>query len=729
MVTSSSRTRYYLALALLVDLLLLGLVPAAWAQLPAYCSTSGVFQVTQSGGGNVTNGSRAVDSDFSNFATLTTAVLALNNPVGLRMQLTNEVPAGYRAGVVLANASGLLNINALGTVTLRTYLSTATPQLREEKVVRADLVRAALLAIDRPTQLEFSSSQSFDAVEIEIQSLVGLLYTTNIYYAYGVRPGVQTYATGYLSKFAAPTSAEYNTRDYTGLLCLFTDVDNPERVADFDPTNFATFRSVLTVGCQPSLRTKLANVPAGGVPAGSHAGFVVGQAGLLDVGVLSGLRLTTYLNGVQQQTKTGTGLLELTVLPGGRAHVSFPTTLPFDEVGIQRTGLITAVDNLNIYYGFGLQPQFFGGLNPVLTTFAAPTSPEQYLASPTQTLTVLLDVITLSKVDNPERAADVDVNNFALLNSTGTALLTFTPSLRLKLNGVGRAGNRVGMVIQFGAGLLNVAALERLTLLTYDANKDLVETKTGSALLNVSLLAGSTDRYRVSFLASRDFQYIALEATGVLSAFSSTRVYYAFAEDVPLLSQQSPLPVELTSFEAKWTGSATDLRWTTASEKNSSHFVVERLANGSTLYQPVGRLTAAGSSSRRRSYQLRDTEAGTLGVNLLYYRLRQVDVDGSETFSPVVAVAVGKLAGVAQLDVYPTPAGTAQEARLDFRNLPGGGQLTTYAENGQLVSQSQLAGNAGRVALPALGAGLYYVVLRDAAGRKVAAERLVVSGR
>ena len=156
--------------------------------------------------------------------------------------------------------------------------------------------------------------------------------------------------------------------------------------------------------------------------------------------------------------------------------------------------------------------------------------------------------------------------------------------------------------------------------------------------------------------------------------------------------------------------------------------MVERSTSGVSGYQAVGRVAAAGSSTSSRSYQLRDAEAGTLGLSTLY-RLRQVDVDGREAFSAVVAVGVGKPTGVAQLDVYPNPAGTAQEARLDFRNLPGGGQLTTYSETGQLVSRALLAENAGRVALPALRAGLYYVMLRDAAGRKVATERLVVSGR
>ena len=200
------------------------------------------------------------------------------------------------------------------------------------------MVRASLLqAMNRPTQLEFVSSKPFDFVEIE-GGLPLVPYATNIYYAYGVQLGVQTNAAGYLSQFAAPTGTETSTQNNTdAVVCVSTDVGNPERVADFDLTNFATFRSVLTVACQPSLRTKLARVPTNGVPTGYHAGFVVGQDGLLDVGVLSGLRVSTYLGTVLQEPRTGTGLLKLSVLPGGKAQVSFPSTKPFDGVEISRT--------------------------------------------------------------------------------------------------------------------------------------------------------------------------------------------------------------------------------------------------------------------------------------------------------------------------------------------------------------------------------------------------------
>ena len=739
-----------------VGLFMLLLAPRAWGQavLPAYYSMGApgpAYQVTQpspqvAGSGYVAAAASATGGNFTTFATLRVdATASAGVPVGLLLKLTGTAPAGYRAGVVLAStASGLANVSALSTVTLRTYLNGTGPAQRQEvKVVQATVLQALLLgAKTRPTQLEFSTSKPFDAVEVEFAGVVGIDYTTNIYYAYGVRPGIQTRASGYLSRYVAPTGTEYAVASASGLLCVASDVENPANVADYSLTNSALLRTTLSVACNPSLRTKLAGLPAGGAPSGYYAGFVIGQQSLLDVSLVSSLQLTTYLNGIQQEVRNGIDLLDLTLLPNNKAQASFAATKPFDEVKIQRVGLLTGLDDLEVYYAFGLAPAAFQGINPVLSNFSAPQANVDYFNSDPQAVDagvlvggvfVAHGTVTLSSVTDPQKAADanISITDYAVLSTTGTNRLTqantATAFLEVKLNGTGRAGNRVGMVVSKGAGQLDADALRQLTVSTYDANNVLIESKSGTELLNLPLFDGSP-RNQLSFLASRDFSFVRLDVASPVSVSSNTRVYHGFAQDVPLLSLQNPLPVELTRFGGAWVGGGAELRWTTASEKNSSHFVVERSATGEQGYQAVGRVAAAGNSTGSLNYQLRDA-AAALGVATLYYRLRQVDADGREAFSAVVAVAVGQQAGAAQLQVYPNPMGNAQEARLDFRNLAGGGQLTTYAETGQLVSQTPLAENAGRVALPALKAGLYYVVLRDANGRKVATERLVVSGR
>ena len=134
------------------------------------------YQVTQpspqvAGSGNVAAAANATNGDFATFATLKVdATASVGVPVGLLLKLTGTAPAGYRAGMVLANtASGLANVSALGIVKLRTYLNGTTPAQRQgEKVVSATVLQALLLgAGTRPTQLEFIASKPFDAVEIE----------------------------------------------------------------------------------------------------------------------------------------------------------------------------------------------------------------------------------------------------------------------------------------------------------------------------------------------------------------------------------------------------------------------------------------------------------------------------------------------------------------------------------------------------------------------------------
>ena len=161
--------------------------------------------------------------------------------------------------------------------------------------------------------------------------------------------------------------------------------------------------------------------------------------------------------------------------------------------------------------------------------------------------------VTLSNALNPEKAADavISPSDYAELLITGTNLFTVvntaTAYLEVKLNGTGQAGNRVGMVVSNDGALLSASALANLTVSTYDASNTIIESKTGTELLSVDPLDGST-RSQVSFLASHDFTYVRLDVTSPVTANPKTRVYYAFAQDVPLLNLQSPLPVELVSF-------------------------------------------------------------------------------------------------------------------------------------------------------------------------------------
>lgn len=98
------------------------------------------------------------------------------------------------------------------------------------------------------------------------------------------------------------------------------------------------------------------------------------------------------------------------------------------------------------------------------------------------------------------------------------------------------------------------------------------------------------------------------------------------------------LPVSLTTFTAKPNKSGTvNLAWTTASEKDNSHFEVARSSNGID-FNKLDEIKGNGNSDVVRTYSYIDVKPA-VGTN--YYRLKQVDTDGKFAFSAVATAKVG----------------------------------------------------------------------------------------
>ncbi|RZK90605.1 MAG: hypothetical protein EOO62_34835, partial [Hymenobacter sp.] len=101
------------------------------------------------------------------------------------------------------------------------------------------------------------------------------------------------------------------------------------------------------------------------------------------------------------------------------------------------------------------------------------------------------------------------------------------------------------------------------------------------------------------------------------------------------------LPVQLAAFAATAAPNrAVRLGWTTASELNNAYFEVQHSLDGRT-FAAVGQVQGRGTSAQASTYSFTDAAPGAATTH--YYRLRQVDADGTATFSPVqvVTLAVG----------------------------------------------------------------------------------------
>ncbi|RPD48703.1 T9SS C-terminal target domain-containing protein [Hymenobacter sediminis] len=171
-----------------------------------------------------------------------------------------------------------------------------------------------------------------------------------------------------------------------------------------------------------------------------------------------------------------------------------------------------------------------------------------------------------------------------------------------------------------------------------------------------------------------------------------------------------PLPVQLTSFVGEAAPAHTNLTWQTAQELNSAAFEVEASSDGRT-FRTVGKVAAAGTSAQAHTYRYQHAATGT---GTRFYRLRQVDVDGSSTYSSVLALSVkGAANSAVRVVAAPNPFRTSLQLRLSATEaLPTSGsvQLTTLA--GQTVYQQNISSLLTQAVvelpqLPRLPAGVY----------------------
>jgi len=95
------------------------------------------------------------------------------------------------------------------------------------------------------------------------------------------------------------------------------------------------------------------------------------------------------------------------------------------------------------------------------------------------------------------------------------------------------------------------------------------------------------------------------------------------------LGQPIVTPVLFTYFNADCNDKGAMLRWETATEENADFYEIQRSADGSN-WKVIDKVDAAGNSAIARQYQYLDLEGGNV-----QYRLRQVDIDGKETYTAI----------------------------------------------------------------------------------------------
>ena len=173
----------------------------------------------------------------------------------------------------------------------------------------------------------------------------------------------------------------------------------------------------------------------------------------------------------------------------------------------------------------------------------------------------------------------------------------------------------------------------------------------------------------------------------------------------------APLPVELLRFTAERQGDAALLTWRTASEKNNDRFDVQVSTDGRT-FRKFAEVAGQGTTSRPTDYKLHDEALLNYKADPVYYRLRQVDTNGEESFSPVRSVRV-QVTGFAAT-AYPNPVandGTTIQIRT---GEAGPADVAVYDATGRLLMgvKTELSAGMNEVKLDAashLPTGAYFL--------------------
>jgi len=127
-------------------------------------------------------------------------------------------------------------------------------------------------------------------------------------------------------------------------------------------------------------------------------------------------------------------------------------------------------------------------------------------------------------------------------------------------------------------------------------------------------------------------------------------------------TNDNPLPVELLNFEGFCTNGSINLQWITSSEINNDHFEIERSVNGSD-WKNIGSVDGAGNSNSEIQYTFADRN---ILEGVIYYRLRQVDYDGSSKLSDIIQVRCAFESLNPIIFIYPNPF--SDELTMDIEN-------------------------------------------------------------
>lgn len=180
------------------------------------------------------------------------------------------------------------------------------------------------------------------------------------------------------------------------------------------------------------------------------------------------------------------------------------------------------------------------------------------------------------------------------------------------------------------------------------------------------------------------------------------------------------LPVSWLNFDARKSGKNVQLDWKVANERNNSGFEVQRSKRNSFTgqymnWESIGFVAGRGDTERTTAYDFTDTNPYN-GINT--YRLKQIDLDGKSSYSPVKTVEFTDLSELVQ--VFPNPTRNQLTVRMTDNSAPT--SLLLFDKIGRQTAV-QFSAN-GTADVSQLAAGIYFLEVK--VNGQILREKIVV---
>lgn len=235
------------------------------------------------------------------------------------------------------------------------------------------------------------------------------------------------------------------------------------------------------------------------------------------------------------------------------------------------------------------------------------------------------------------------------------------------------------------------------------------ERNYGSIAIQLNMLLGSTDPFAASWYAAKYMLTPVAYYPDRTNPDNVGGIYneclnnwincmhdsgFAVTKDSSEISvyNLSNIPVELTSFSADVDNGVVILKWGTSTETNSFGFQVER-SNDRVTFDQIAFVPGFGTTTEAQAYCYKDT-ALTGSEN--YYRLKQLDLSGSHSYSNIIKVDINPPGIFVLRQNYPNPFNPNTTIEFSLQENVKNARLTVYNVMGEniaeLVNTSLVAG-------------------------------------